>query len=79
MSKAINIHDAKTHLSRLVEQAAQGKEIVIAKAGKPMARLVPLENAPRPKKFGLLEGRFKVPDDFDAPLDPRVLALFEGS
>jgi prevent-host-death family protein len=79
MSKSINIHDAKTHLSRLVEQAAQGKEIVIAKAGKPMARLVPLENAPRPKKFGLLEGRFKVPDDFDAPLDPKVLALFEGS
>ena len=74
----INIHDAKTHLSRLVEQAAQGKEIVIAKAGKPMARLVPLENAPRPKKFGLLEGRFKVPDDFDAPLDAKVLALFEG-
>jgi prevent-host-death family protein len=79
MSKSINIHDAKTHLSRLVEQAAQGKEIVIAKAGKPMARLVPLENVPRPKKFGLLEGRFKVPDDFDAPLDPKVLALFEGS
>jgi prevent-host-death family protein len=79
MSKAINIHDAKTHLSRLVEQAAQGKEIIIAKAGKPMARLVPLENAPRPKKYGLLEGQFKVPDDFDAPLDPRVLALFEGN
>jgi prevent-host-death family protein len=79
MSKAINIHDAKTHLSRLVEQAAQGKEIIIAKAGKPMARLVPLENAVRPKKFGLLEGRFKVPDDFDAPMDSRVLALFEGN
>ncbi|MEO8313267.1 MAG: type II toxin-antitoxin system Phd/YefM family antitoxin [Pseudomonadota bacterium] len=79
MSKAINMHDAKTHLSRLVERAAQGEEIVIAKAGKPMARLGPLENAPRPKKFGLLEGRFTVPDDFDAPLDSRVLALFQGS
>ncbi len=79
MPKAINIHEAKTHLSRLVEQAAQGKEIVISRAGKPMARLVPLENAPRPKKFGLLEGHFKVPDDFDAPLDPRVLGLFEGN
>jgi prevent-host-death family protein len=78
MTKPINIHEAKTHLSRLVEQAARGKEIVIAKAGKPMARLVPLVDAPRPKKFGLLEGRFQVPQDFDAPLDSRVLALFEG-
>jgi prevent-host-death family protein len=79
VSKAINIHEAKTHLSRLVEQAALGKEIIIAKAGKPMARLVPLSNAPRPKKYGLLKGRFKVPDDFDAPLDAGVLALFEGN
>jgi antitoxin (DNA-binding transcriptional repressor) of toxin-antitoxin stability system len=61
-----------------VDQAAGGKEIIIAKAGKPMARLVPLANAPRPKKYGLLQGRFKVPEDFDAPLDPKVLALFEG-
>lgn len=79
MSKPVNIHEAKTHLSRLVEQAALGKEIIIAKAGKPMARLVPLADTPRPKKYGLLEGRFKVPDDFDAPLDPQVLALFEGN
>lgn len=79
MSKAINIHEAKTHLSRLVEQAAGGKEIIIAKAGKPMARLVPLQNAPRPKKYDLLKGRIRVPEDFDAPLDPAVLALFEGS
>jgi prevent-host-death family protein len=77
MSRAINIHDAKTHLSRLVEQAAQGKEIIIAKAGKPMARLVPLEDVPRPKKFGLLKGKIQVPADFDAP-DPEVLALFAG-
>jgi prevent-host-death family protein len=79
VTKSINIHEAKTHLSRLVEQAALGKEIIIAKAGKPMARLVPLENAPRPKKFGLLEGSFQVPADFDTPLDAQVLALFEGS
>jgi prevent-host-death family protein len=79
MPKPINIHEAKTHLSRLVEQASLGKEIIIAKAGKPMARLVPLAAAPRPKKFGLLEGRFKIPDNFDAPLDPEVLALFEGN
>ncbi|MEP7314919.1 MAG: type II toxin-antitoxin system Phd/YefM family antitoxin [Pseudomonadota bacterium] len=79
MSKPVNIHDAKTHLSRLVEQASLGKEIIIAKAGKPMARLMPLADTPRPKKFGLLEGRFKIPEDFDAPLDPRVLELFAGS
>jgi prevent-host-death family protein len=79
VTKSINIHEAKTHLSRLVEQAALGKEIIIAKAGKPMARLVPLENAPRPKKFGLLEGSFQVPADFDTPMDAQVLALFEGS
>lgn len=79
MAKTVNIHEAKTHLSKLVEHAAAGREVIIAKAGKPMARLVPLVDAPRPKKFGLLEGRFKVPADFDAPLDPKVLALFEGN
>lgn len=68
MPKAINIHEAKTHLSRLVEQAAAGKEIVIAKAGKPMARLVPLTAPPRPKKPGLLKGQIEIPPDFDAPL-----------
>lgn len=77
MSRAINIHDAKTHLSRLVERAAEGQEIIIAKAGKPMARLVPLESAPRPKKFGLLKGRIWIAEDFDAPLSPRQL-LGEG-
>lgn len=78
MSKSVNIHEAKTHLSRLVEQAAAGREIVIAKAGKPMARLVPLAVKARPKTFGLLKGQIKVPDDFNAPLDAQVLALFEG-
>jgi prevent-host-death family protein len=79
MSKSINIHEAKTHLSRLVEQAALGKVIVIAKAGKPMARLMPMEVSPRPKKFDLLKSRIKVPDDFNAPLEPGLLALFKGS
>lgn len=78
MSKPINIHEAKTHLSRLVDQAAAGREIVIAKAGKPMARLVPIEAPVKPKRFGLLKGRFTVPDDFDAPLPAEVLALFTG-
>jgi prevent-host-death family protein len=78
MSKAINIHEAKTHLSRLVEQAAAGKEVIIAKAGKPMARLMPLVAVARPKKLGRLKGQIKVPDDFNAPLDAETLALFHG-
>ncbi|MDR5703950.1 MAG: type II toxin-antitoxin system Phd/YefM family antitoxin [Armatimonadota bacterium] len=76
--RKVNIHEAKTHLSRLVEQASAGEEIVLAKAGKPVARLVPLV-APRPRrKLGLLAGRFTVPDDFDAPLPEEVLEDFEG-
>jgi prevent-host-death family protein len=79
MPKSINIHEAKTHLSRLVEQAAAGREVIIAKAGKPLARLVPLANVARPKKLGQLKGKITVPDDFNAPLDAETLALFQGS
>lgn len=66
-----NMHDAKSNLSRLVDQAAAGNEIIIAKAGKPAARLVPLR--PEPAKtgvrpLGIARGRFEVPDDFDDPL-----------
>ena len=68
MSAPINIHEAKTHLSRLVEQANAGEEIIIAKAGKPMARLVPLTPAVKPKRLGLLRGKIRIAADFDAPL-----------
>lgn len=78
MSRSVNIHEAKTHLSRLVDNAADGAEVIIARAGKPVARLVPLEKAPLRKTLGLLKGRFRVPDDFDAPLPDEVLAGFEG-
>jgi prevent-host-death family protein len=77
-SMTVNIHEAKTHLSRLVDEAAQGREIVIARAGKPVAKLVPLSGAARRKTFGLLKGRIKAAKDFDAPLPPDVLAEFEG-
>jgi prevent-host-death family protein len=74
----INIHEAKTHLSRLVDRAAAGEEITIAKAGKPVARLVPLsEVAPR-VRFGTLAGVLRIPDDFDAPLPPDLLEAFEA-
>ena len=78
MSRTVNIHEAKTHLSRLVDQAAAGQEVIIARAGKPVARLVPLADVSRPKKLGQLKGQFQVPDDFNAPLDPGALGLFEG-
>lgn len=73
----VNIHEAKTHLSRLVEQVAGGAEIVIAKNGVPRAKLVPLD-APGKLKFGVLKGKLRYPDDFDAPLPDELLAMFEG-
>lgn len=76
----VNIHAAKTHLSRLVDAAAGGEEILIARAGRPVARLVPLEDrAVRPRRrLGRLAGQVSVPEDFDAPLPEEVLAGFEG-
>ncbi len=76
--RQVNIHEARTHLSRLVEDAAHGDEIVIAKDGKPVARLVAVDGTRTPRRRGLLEGKFKVPDDFDAPLPEDILDLFEG-
>lgn len=74
----VNIHDAKTHLSRLAEQAGAGEEIIIAKSGRPVARLVPLEHGPAVRKKGLLKGKIKIGDDFDHPLPDEVIDLFEG-
>jgi prevent-host-death family protein len=79
MVKIVNIHAAKTHLSRLIEEAAGGEEIVIAKAGKAVARLVPFgEKEAGKRRLGLLAGKLKIPADFDAPLPPDVLDAFEG-
>jgi prevent-host-death family protein len=78
MGSIVNIHDAKTHLSRIVDEVAAGAEIIIAKAGKPMARLVPIAPPAKQKRLGLLKGKLRVPDDFNAPLDEEVLASFEG-
>ncbi len=75
--KTVNVHEAKTHLSRLLDKAAAGEEIIIAKAGKPFARLVPYE-APSSVRLGLLKGKGTVPDDFDEALPEDVLALFES-
>lgn len=78
MVKTVNIHEAKTHLSRLIDEVAAGAEITIAKAGKPMARLSPITAPVREKHLGLLKGKIKVSKDFNTPLSDEVLALFEG-
>lgn len=70
----VNIHEAKTHLSRLLERVALGEEIVIAKAGTPVAKLVPLSR-PKTRIFGSAKGEFTVPDDFNAS-DPEIERLF---
>jgi len=75
--ETINIHEAKTHLSRIVEEVAAGAEVLIAKAGKPMVRMSPL-NPGKVIRFGILKGKIRVPDDFDAPLADDVLASFFG-
>jgi len=73
----VNVHEAKTHLSRLLRRVLSGEEIVIARSGVPVARLVPIEPRPR-RTFGVDRGRFEVPDEFDAPLPEDVLRDFEG-
>lgn len=77
-----NIHEAKTNFSRLVDDAAAGKEVVIAKAGKPVARVVPFavsasSEKPR-RRLGLFAGEMTVPDDYNDPLPDSILASFEG-
>lgn len=74
----VNIYDAKTHLSRLVDKAAAGEDVIVSRHGKPLVRITRLDNTRRHVTFGLLKGRLKVPDDFDAPLPAEVLQGFEG-
>ncbi|OEO28248.1 prevent-host-death protein [Devosia insulae DS-56] len=76
----VNIHDAKTHFSRLVERAANGETVIIAKAGKPIAKLVPLEQpvVDTSKRFGGLRGQFKIPDDFDRMMEDEIAEMFNG-
>jgi prevent-host-death family protein len=76
-----NIHEAKTHFSKLVDRAAAGEELIIAKAGKPVAKLVSLSPTAslKPRKLGIFEGKYEIPDDFDAPLPDEILAEFYGA
>jgi prevent-host-death family protein len=77
-SKKVNLYDAKTSLSSLVDRAADGEEFIIAKAGKPLARLGPIPVARKKRKFGGGKGSVWIAPDFDAPLPDGVLAGFEG-
>jgi prevent-host-death family protein len=74
----INIYDAKTQLSKLIEEAAAGNDVIIARGGKPVARLTRLATPKRKLKFGVLKGKVKVSADFDAPLPVEISKLFEG-
>ena len=74
---SVNIHEAKTHLSRLLKRVAAGEEILISKAGKPMAKLTPISKPKSNRVPGLDKGVIQIPDDFDAPLPNDLLELFE--
>lgn len=76
--ESVNIYEAKTHLSQLLDKAARGEDVVVCRNGKPLARITRLEGGKRPIKFGVLKGKLRVADDFDSPLPDDVLAEFEG-
>lgn len=74
---SVNIYQAKTRLSQLVDKAAAGEDVVVSRNGKPLVRITRLESVKRPIRFGVLKGKVKVSKDFDAPLPDHVLAAFE--
>lgn len=76
--KQVNIHEAKTHLSRLLQDVAAGEDVIIANAGKPIARLICYDASPSGRQLGRDRGLFQVPDDFDHPLSDDVLDSFES-
>ena len=78
--RTVNIHEAKTHLSRLVERAAQGEPFIIAKAGKPLVKVIPLDApaARAPRRLGFLRGQISVPDDFDTMFADEIETMFSG-
>lgn len=81
MAKIVNIHEAKTHLSRLIEEAVQGEPFIIAKAGKPVVQVTAID-APQPaavRRTGFLAGQISVPDDFDQMSRDEIAAIFDGT
>jgi prevent-host-death family protein len=78
MTITVNIHEAKTHLSKMLQRVAIGEEIIIAKAGKPIARIVPFEQKPLQRVPGSAKGKIWIAPDFNAPLPDDILDAFEG-
>ena len=78
MATTVNIYEAKTQLSKLVDTAAQGEDVIIARNRKPVARLMALKPEKRPLRMGLMRGEIWIADDFDAPLPEDILSGFEG-
>lgn len=76
--ETVNIYDAKTRLSQLVDKAAAGEDVVVSRNGKPLVRITRLAEPKRGIRFGLLKGKVKIAKDFDAPLPDDVLAGFTG-
>jgi prevent-host-death family protein len=74
--RTVNIHEAKTHFSKIIDSVRYGQEVIIAMAGKPVAKIVPLESKPK-RRFGLLKGKIKIAKDFDASLPEEIVSLFE--
>lgn len=74
--RSVNMHEAKTNFSKLVDSVVHGSEIIIAMSGKPVAKLVPIEKKPE-RRFGVLRGKIKISSDFDSPLPNTILADFE--
>jgi prevent-host-death family protein len=72
----VNIHEAKTQLSKLVDRAAKGESFIIAKAGKPLVKVAALDSPKKPKRLGFLKGEFEVPDDFDRMFEKEIAAMF---
>jgi prevent-host-death family protein len=79
--QTVNIREAKIHLSRLIEKAAKGEAFIIARAGKPMVKVVPLDEVTVPKKrrIGFMDGQFTVPEDFDTMMADEIEAMFYGN
>ncbi len=77
--RTVNIHEAKTHLSRLVEQAASGEAFIIAKAGRPLVKVTRIDAPAQPRRIGFMAGEIAVPADFDRMGEADIAALFEGA
>lgn len=76
--QVFNIHEAKTNLSKLIEKTIQGEEVIIAKAGKPVVKLIPHKEKLKPRKLGLLKGKIDIPDDFDDEDEEINKLFYEG-